>query len=69
MIKAIYGPNNRPTTIIISHRISAIEPCDQIIILDNGKIIDQGTHNELISKPGTYQATWNYQQLELENHD
>ena len=68
MIDAIYAEKNRPTTIIISHRVSAIEPCDQIIVLDKGQIIDQGTHSELITKAGSYQATWNYQQMEHENN-
>ena len=68
MIRAIYQSDSRPTSIIISHRISAIEPCDQIIVLDKGVIIDQGTHSELIDKPGPYQATWNYQQMEHENN-
>ena len=67
MVDAIYAEENRPTTIIISHRVSAIEPCDQIIVLDKGQIIDQGTHSELITKAGSYQATWNYQQMEVED--
>ena len=67
MIDAIYAEDNRPTTIIISHRVSAIAPCDQIIVLDKGQIIDQGTHAELIAKEGSYQATWNYQQMEAED--
>ena len=42
------------TTIIISHRISTIEGSDNIIVLDNGNIIEYGTHRELINNKGFY---------------
>ncbi len=51
------------TTIIISHRASSVKNADQIIILDKGKIVAAGTHDELVSKPGYYQDIYN-QQLE-----
>ncbi len=51
------------TTIIISHRISSIKNADKIIVLDQGKIIQSGTHKELIQQTGYYQDTYN-QQLE-----
>ncbi|MCF6296677.1 MAG: ABC transporter ATP-binding protein/permease [Flavobacteriaceae bacterium] len=51
------------TTIIISHRTSSIKNADKIIVLNQGKIIQDGTHNELISKIGYYQDIYN-QQLE-----
>ena len=51
------------TTIIISHRISALTHCDHIIVLDKGRIIDQGNHNELIKKDGLYKFSWQYQKM------
>jgi len=42
------------TTIIVSHRISSAKNADQIIVLDNGEIIEQGTHKELINAKGYY---------------
>ncbi len=42
------------TTIIVSHRISSVKHADQIIVLEEGKIIQQGTHNQLSNKKGFY---------------
>lgn len=42
------------TTIIVSHRISSAKNADKIIVLDQGKIIEQGSHNQLINKDGYY---------------
>jgi len=54
------------TTIIITHDFSAItQKADQIIVLDNGKIIESGTHQDLINKPGKYQELWQMQQRHL----
>ncbi|MEE9349828.1 MAG: ABC transporter ATP-binding protein [Flavobacteriaceae bacterium] len=51
------------TTLIISHRISSVKHADTIIVLDNGELIQQGTHKELKSEPGYYQDVYK-QQLE-----
>lgn len=42
------------TTVLISHRLSAVRDCDRIIVLKDGKILDQGTHGELIERCGYY---------------
>ena len=52
------------TTIITAHRLSAIVHADLIIVMDNGKIIERGTHDELIAQNGWYKETYNTQQLE-----
>ena len=49
------------TTIIVSHRISSIKNADQIIVLDQGEIIQQGTHNELVAKSGYYSELYKKQ--------
>lgn len=44
------------TTLVIAHRLSTIEGADKIVVLDKGKIVEMGTHNELINKNGHYAA-------------
>ena len=49
------------TTIIIAHRLSTIMTADKIVVLDKGKIVQMGTHKELIKKYGVYKELWNLQ--------
>ena len=42
------------TTLVIAHRLSTIEHADKIIVLHNGRILEQGTHKELLEKSGAY---------------
>jgi ATP-binding cassette subfamily B protein len=53
------------TAIIIAHRLSTIRKADQIIILKNGRISEQGTHSELIEKNGDYAELWKIQTGEI----
>lgn len=55
------------TVFIIAHRISSIKNADLILVLDNGKIIESGTHDELIAKSGYYATVFNHQYGDFEN--
>jgi ATP-binding cassette, subfamily B, multidrug efflux pump len=55
------------TTIIVSHRVSSAKNADKIIVLNEGEIIEQGTHNELIAKEGYYYQLYQKQLSEKEN--
>lgn len=55
------------TTFIISHRVSSAKNADKIIVLDDGKISQQGTHNQLITEKGYYKDLYEQQLLEKEN--
>lgn len=52
------------TTLISAHRLSAIEHADLILILQDGKVLEQGTHRELLQQDGWYAQTYRAQQLE-----
>jgi ATP-binding cassette subfamily B protein/ATP-binding cassette subfamily C protein/ATP-binding cassette subfamily B multidrug efflux pump len=52
------------TMIIISHRLSALAEADQILVMKNGKIHEQGNHDSLLQQDGWYASQWRYQQLE-----
>jgi len=49
------------TTVIIAHRLSTIRSANTILVMDNGKIVERGTHNDLIQKEGIYQKLWKVQ--------
>jgi len=51
------------TTIIIAHRLSTIKDCDFIVCFDEGKIVETGTHDELLEKKGYYANLYNAQGL------
>ena len=52
------------TTLIIAHRISTIQNADHILVLDEGKIAEYGTHEELMDRHGLYRSIYEKQQLE-----
>jgi len=49
------------TVIVIAHRITTLAGADRIIVLDEGRVVDQGTHGELASRPGLYRSIWRLQ--------
>ncbi len=61
------GVSKNKTTFIISHRVSSAKNADQIIILEKGEIIQQGSHNQLINEKGYYKELYEQQLLEKEN--
>lgn len=67
IINNLESITNDKTTIIVSHRVSSAKKADKIIVLDEGEIIQQGTHNELIKQVGYYKDLYTKQLLEKEN--
>jgi ATP-binding cassette subfamily B protein len=49
------------TTIVIAHRLSTIQKMDRIVVLDNGKIVEEGSHSTLLEKKGQYAKLWAHQ--------
>ena len=62
---AIFDLIENKTAIVIAHRLSTILKMDRIIVLENGKILEQGNHQELLDKNGKYATMWKHQSGEL----
>ena len=50
------------TIVMISHQLSAAAACDRILVMENGRIVQQGHHSMLIQQPGAYKRLWERQQ-------
>ena len=59
--KALDELSKNRTTLIIAHRLSTILDADQIVVMDKGRIVDQGTHKELLERGGIYSELFNLQ--------
>ncbi len=64
ILEALKETRTGETTIITSHRLSAIQHAHQIIVMENGTIVEKGTHDELIALQGIYKEMYELQQLE-----
>jgi ATP-binding cassette subfamily B protein len=59
--EALWDLMKNRTTIVIAHRLSTIQKMDRIIVLDDGQIVEQGTHQELVKQKGNYAKLWAHQ--------
>jgi len=66
IIQNLHAISKNKTTIIVSHRISSVKNADKIIVLEEGQIIQQGTHNQLVTTEGYYKELYAKQLSEKE---
>ena len=64
ILRNLKSISNNKTTIIVSHRVSSLKHADQIIVFENGKIVQQGKHTELIGVTGYYKELFEKQQAD-----
>lgn len=58
----IYNKLKNKSMLIVAHRLATVKNCDVIIVMDNGKIVEQGKHDELLALKGRYYQLWEMQQ-------
>ncbi|MCA9557855.1 MAG: ATP-binding cassette domain-containing protein, partial [Myxococcales bacterium] len=61
LIDALYRRAGAGTTLVVSHRISVLTRADRVLVFDGGKLVDVGTHAELVLRPGPYAHAWKLQ--------
>jgi ABC-type multidrug transport system fused ATPase/permease subunit len=61
------GKDEEKTCVIIAHRLSTVQDCDMIVVMDNGRVVEQGTHDELISRGGRYSQLLAFQRSHPDN--
>lgn len=66
--KELASISNERTVFIIAYRISSVKDCDTILVLDKGKIIESGTHQELLEQKGYYESVYRHQYGEFNNN-
>ena len=64
ILKELQNTAQNHTTLVIAHRLSTIVDADRILVLDKGKIVEFGSHNELLAQQGIYTQMWMLQQKE-----
>lgn len=58
ILRALRQRHGRHTTVLVAHRLSSLMHADQILVLDKGRVIQRGRHEELIAVPGMYRDIW-----------
>ncbi|WP_298442785.1 ABC transporter ATP-binding protein/permease [uncultured Ferrimonas sp.] len=66
ILTALAEVSRRQTTLVIAHRLSTIVDADIILVVDNGEIVEQGQHPQLLAANGAYARLWHFQQQSVE---
>jgi ATP-binding cassette subfamily B multidrug efflux pump len=67
ILRNLQSEMNQKTTLIITHRVSSAKNADHILVLDEGTVVEYGTHTELVAKEGAYYSLVKNQLMEIEN--
>jgi ATP-binding cassette subfamily B protein len=66
LVRNLKSASHGRTVIIAAHRLSTVRHADQIVVLERGRVVQRGRHDELLAQPGWYSDTWSRQQAQAE---
>ena len=64
ILEALNRVSRNATTLVIAHRLSTVVDADQIVVMDDGVVVETGTHDQLLARDGLYQRLWELQRSE-----
>ena len=65
ILDALNAVKNQRTTLVIAHRLSTVRDANSILVMDQGEIVESGSHSELLARDGYYARLWLQQQQDL----
>ncbi len=61
MLKTLFEAMRGRTSLLITHRLAGLENMDEILVMDHGRIVECGTHEDLVLRDGLYRRLWDLQ--------